>query len=122
MKLTQHLSERNFFKILAIFWTIVIFYLCLEEAPSVPKISFQYKDKVAHFIFYFVFVFFWTKSFKNKKSQSFVIILIIAIVLGITIEVLQENFTQNRTFDWYDILANSVGAITCFTFVKKFLQ
>ena len=43
-----------------------------------------------------------------------------AVILGIAIEFLQENFTHNRTFDWYDILANSIGAIVSFIYVKKF--
>lgn len=120
MKLTQHLLVHNLFKILALLWTILIFYFCLEEAPSVPKFTFQYKDKVVHFIFYFVFVYFWTKGLKNKTINYISIILFLAITIGITIEFLQDNFTQNRTFDWYDILANSLGAIASFIYVKKF--
>lgn len=110
----------NLFKILAFVWTLLIFYLCLEETPSVPKITFQYKDKVVHFIFYFVFVYFWTKSLKNKHFNYLLIILFLAVITGILIEFLQENFTQNRSFDWYDILANSIGAIASFMYVKKF--
>ena len=122
MKHTHHLLVHNLFKILAFFWTLLIFYLCLEEAQSVPKITFQYKDKVAHFICYFVLVYFWIKSFKNIRLNYILIILILAIVMGVTVEVLQENFTINRTFDWYDILANSLGATVSFIYVKKFMQ
>jgi VanZ family protein len=112
--------EYKLFKILAFFWTLLIFYLCLDDSPSIPKINFQYKDKVVHFIFYFVFVYFWTKSLKNKTFNFVIIILFLAIITGITIEFLQENFTNHRTFDWYDILANSVGAVASFIYVKKF--
>lgn len=93
--------------------------MCLDDSPNVPKITFQYKDKVVHFIFYFVFVYFWAKSLKNIRFNYTVIILVLALLLGITIEFLQENFTINRTFDWYDILANSLGAIASFMFVNK---
>ncbi|MES2864525.1 MAG: VanZ family protein [Bacteroidota bacterium] len=110
----------NLFRILAFSWTILIFYFCLEEAPSVPKFTFQYKDKVVHFIFYFILVYFWTKSLKSIRLNYIQIILISAIVLGITIEVMQESFTVNRTFDWYDILANSIGALASFIYVNKF--
>jgi len=109
----------NLFKIFALLWTLLIFYLCLDDSPNVPKITFQYKDKVVHFIFYFVFVYFWAKSLKNIRFNYTLIILVLALILGITIEVLQENFTVNRTFDWYDILANSIGAIASFTYVNK---
>lgn len=110
----------NLFKILALIWTILIFYFCLEEVPSVPKITFQFKDKVVHFIFYFVFVYFWTISLQNKRLNYVLIILFLALIIGVSIEFLQENFTSNRTFDWYDILANSIGAIASFIYVKKF--
>jgi hypothetical protein len=120
VKPTHHLLVHNLFKILAFIWTLLIFYLCLDDSPSVPKINFQYKDKVVHFIFYFGFVYFWTKGLKNKFLNYRLIILFLAIIIGITIEFLQENFTIHRTFDWYDILANSIGAIASFTYVKKF--
>ena len=110
----------NLFKILALIWTILIFYFCLEEVPSVPKITFQFQDKVVHFIFYFVFVYFWTISLQNKRLNYVLIILFLALIIGVSIEFLQENFTSNRTFDWYDILANSIGAIASFIYVKKF--
>jgi len=48
------------------------------------------------------------------------IILVFALGIGIAIEFLQENFTEKRTFDSYDILANSIGAIASFLYVKKF--
>jgi VanZ family protein len=112
--------EHNLFKILAFFWTLLIFYLCLDDSPSVPKINFQYKDKVVHFIFYFVFVYFWTKSLKNKSFNYISIILFLAVIIGVAIEFLQENLTLHRTFDWYDILANSIGAMASFIYVKKF--
>ncbi len=120
MKHTHHLLEHNLFKILAFFWTLLIFYLCLDDSPSVPKINFQYKDKVVHFIFYFVFVYFWTKSLKKTSFNYILIILVLALIMGISIEFLQENLTLHRTFDWYDILANSIGAMASFIYVKKF--
>lgn len=120
MKITQYLLEHNLYKIIAVFWTLLIVYLCLDDAPNIPKFTFHYKDKIVHFIFYFVFVYFWTKSLKNKNENSIVIILFFALVIGVSIEFLQENFTDNRTFDWYDILANSIGAIASFMYVKKF--
>ena len=120
VKITQRLLEHNLYKIFAIFWTLLIVYLCLDDAPNVPKFAFQYKDKIVHFIFYFIFVFVWTKSLKNKSLKSVLIVLFLAILFGVLIEFLQENITLNRTFDWFDILANARGAITGFIYIKKF--
>lgn len=120
VKTTQHLLEHNLYKVFAVLWTLVIFYLCLDDSPNLPKFTFPYKDKVVHFIFYFVFVFFWIKSLKIKSNDYLVVVLFVALLQGIGIEFLQENFTIHRTFDWYDILANSIGAIVSLITIKKF--
>ncbi|WP_353168072.1 VanZ family protein [Flavobacterium sp.] len=120
MKSTRHLLGHNFFKITAIFWTLLIFYLCLNDVPSLPSIPIENLDKIIHFIFYFVFVFLWIMSFKNISLRYFLIVLFIALLLGISIEFLQKNYTKNRAFDWYDIVANTLGAITGFILVKYY--
>ncbi len=122
MKITQHLLEHNLYKIFAVIWTLLIVYLCLDDAPNVPNISFPNKDKLVHFIFYFIFVFSWIKSKKNSTFDYLLVILCLGLLLGILIEVLQENFTKNRTFDWFDILANSIGAFASFFLIKKFYK
>lgn len=120
VKLTHHLLVHNLFKILAFLWTLLIVYLCLDDSPNLPNFTFQYKDKVVHFIFYFLFVYFWTKSLKNKSLNYILIILFLGVTLGVIIEFMQKIVTLHRTFDWYDILANSIGAIASFIYVKKF--
>lgn len=88
--------------------------------PSLPIVPIENIDKIIHFVFYFVFVFLWIKSINPISIYYFLIVVLIAIILGITIEFLQEKFTQNRVFDWYDILANSMGAITSFILIKSY--
>jgi VanZ family protein len=114
--------EHNLYKFFAISWTLIILYLCLDDAPNVPNFNFPNKDKLVHFIFYFVFVFIWSKSIIHKDLKKVLLILGFAIFLGCTIEVLQENFTLHRSFDWYDILANTIGAMVSFILVIKFYQ
>jgi VanZ family protein len=115
MKITQLLSEHKFF-FLAIFWTILITTLSLITIERVPSfaITLQHKDKVVHFVFYFVFVIAWNLSLMQKIKKFKVKVLSIAIVYGIVIEVLQYVLTENRTADFFDVLANSLGAILAF--------
>jgi VanZ family protein len=120
VKITRHLSGHNLFKIIAIFWTLLILYLCLNDLSGLPAVSIKNIDKIIHFVFYFVFVFLWIKSIKPISINYFLMVLFIAIIFGIGIEFLQEKFTQNRIFDWYDIVANSLGAITSFILVKSY--
>lgn len=101
----------------AILWTLVILILSLitihSEAVNIP---IEGKDKVVHFAFYFMFVFLWSKAFNYKKT---VIILCIAIGYGIIIEVLQHVATTTRQFDYFDIIANVLGALTGFFVISK---
>ncbi|WP_353078293.1 VanZ family protein [Flavobacterium sp.] len=85
-----------------------------------PIIPFENIDKIIHFVFYFVFVFLWIMSLKHISLRYFLIVLFIALLLGISIEFLQEKYTKNRAFDWYDIVANALGAITSFILVKSY--
>ena len=123
VKITKHLSERNFL-ILAILWTIGITIGSLVSLNNTPKLSIPGKDKTAHFIFYFVFVLFWFLALKSKvKNRNFNLVLVFAAVLyGITMEVLQSLLTENRQADFYDILANTFGAIFGIFIVSVFLN
>ena len=112
MKIIKHLSERNFL-FFAIVWTVFITVASLVSFNSVPKVAIPGNDKLVHFLFYFFFVVFWSialhKNFYSKK-YSFIIV-VFAIVYGIIIEVLQGVLTSTRQADFYDVLANTAGAI-----------
>ena len=112
MKITKHLSERNFL-LLAIIWTFLITVASLVSSSAIPKVNLLWNDKIVHFLFYFFFVVFWSialhKNFYSKK-YSFIIV-VFAIVYGIIIEVLQELLTTTREPDLYDVFANALGAI-----------
>ncbi|VXB16513.1 conserved membrane hypothetical protein [Flavobacterium sp. 9AF] len=119
MKITQHLLERKFFY-LAITWTAIVAYLCLISisSKSVALLEVPFKDKIVHFIFYFLLYFFWIKALKKNKIVTQFKIVLILILYGIIIEVLQEIFTSDRQGDFFDVLANSLGALTSFVFLR----
>ena len=112
MKITQLLSELKFV-LLAVAWTVLITVLSLISFERTPSFMLQlpFKDKLVHFIFYFVFVVLW--CFGLHKTDK-IKILLIAVVYGIIIEILQYVLTENRTADFYDVLANSLGAFLAF--------
>ncbi|NJM78584.1 MAG: VanZ family protein [Flavobacterium sp.] len=118
MKSTLKLSERSYL-IIAIAWTLLLTYLCLtsiKKEPFLPSIT--NKDKIVHFLFYFIFVLFWSRAFKSISLRKLLVIVLIAIVYGIIIEVLQSMFTVSREADVYDVLANAIGALTAFIFLQ----
>lgn len=117
MKITQRLLERKFY-ISAIVWTITITALSLLSLQQLPSISIiKFKDKIIHFMFYFVFVFLWCKAF-NATIKKSIVIVFVAIVYGIIIEALQDALTTNRVADVYDALTNTLGAVTAALFLR----
>jgi VanZ family protein len=106
------LSGRNFFW-LAIIWTVLITIASLVSFNSIPKVKIVGSDKMIHFLFYLVFVILWGLAKKqiyfNRKYDF--LIVVIAIIYGIIIEVLQSVLTSTRQADFYDVLANAIGAI-----------
>lgn len=82
-------------------------------------ILFPHFDKLVHFGLYFVLVAAWVVFFNLKSDLTIhqkrnwnIILLLAAIAHGIIIEFLQGSDFINRDFDWYDALADSLGAIT----------
>jgi VanZ family protein len=106
---------------LAATWTLFIVIMCLKPAGSETIVSFRNADKIAHFSFYFVFVVLWYKFLSLLQSKYFknYFVIIIAIVFSILIEIAQKTFTNSRQGDFWDVLANSVGALVGFFAVSK---
>ena len=112
MKITKHLSERNFL-FLAILWTVGITIASLISLSNVEKVAIPGKDKAVHFVFYFIFIILWFFAFQlYKKSKYFNLkLFLIAVFYGILMEFFQSVFTKNREGDFYDAIANTFGAL-----------
>ena len=112
MKIIKHLSERKFL-FLAITWTVFVVVASLVSFNSVPKVKVIGSDKLVHFLFYLIFVVFWglVKRQSYFKIKYDLLIVAFAILYGIIIEILQGVLTKTRQADFYDVVANSLGAI-----------
>ena len=68
-------------------------------------------DKWVHFGLFAVLLFLWRMCFlKNTRSVD-AIILLLAGIYGLSIELIQKEWIPNRSFDWFDLLADMVGSI-----------
>ena len=112
VKIIKHLSERKFL-FLAITWTVFVVVASLVSFNQVPKVKVIGSDKLVHFLFYLIFVVLWSLAKKQTcfKIKYSLLIVVIAIVFGIIIEILQGVLTKTRQADFYDVVANSLGAI-----------
>lgn len=79
---------------------------------------------MVHFVFYFLFVILWLKAIKqcNFPIKNSILILAFAILYGLLMEFCQKIFTTNRSADFLDALANTLGAITGYVIINLFLN
>ncbi|MBC5837134.1 VanZ family protein [Flavobacterium muglaense] len=100
---------------IAVFWTLVVAYLCLTPSTNIPKFTFLYLDKLVHFFFHFVFTALWILFFKIKMQNAkdfspYLTSFSLSVFFGITIEIVQGLFTTTRSADVFDVFANIFGA------------
>lgn len=111
--LLQHLKTYKY----AYLWAILATFLCGTNGHNIPQFSFTDLfgiDKLAHMLLFGTETFLIaiaTQKLDDYKS-SFQIILpafLIGTVFGIIIEILQATLFTNRSFDYLDMLANTIG-------------
>lgn len=97
---------------------IIIFYLCCLITPDeVPEIDgIPHMDKVVHFVMYFGLSLVASCNYiLDKKGHIIILKLIvfaiaIPIIYGGIIEIVQSYYF-NRTGDWFDFLADTLGSL-----------
>lgn len=105
------MPKNNYFW-LAIIWTLLITFLCLEPSRDLPKIEINNIDKLVHGSVYILFTGLWYLYFKTQNPIKTAIIkaFFLAVGYGIWIEIAQYFFTTTRRADVLDALANTFGA------------
>lgn len=109
---------------IAVLYSILILVLSLVNLNEVKIVKLEASDKIYHFVCYAFMSFLWsyfTKStLKALKNRAIFVLIFSISVFGIIIEVLQLKLTDYRAFDWWDILANFVGAVFGIIIFKLF--
>ena len=99
-----------YFQIIGSFLILsLVSYLHFMQPPSLDVISFTQVDKLAHFLMFF-FTMMWFMYVSKKWLVSAVSLLLLALVL----EWIQMNYIINRSFDWFDLIADGIGIVVCF--------
>lgn len=111
--------------ILALAWTAVIFALCCTPGRYVPTahwldlLSF---DKLVHASIFFVLSSLWflylVKS-RNVRASGIALVLVACVGYGGMLEVLQAKVFSQRSGDWADFIANSLGCLLALLFFSR---
>ncbi len=110
--------------------TMVVIYGSLTANPNVPVVFEDHTDKVYHLTAYLLLMISWYLFFKNRYlstqfsakrmlwSDLFSFERSIAIgaatlcfIIGSIIELAQGYLVKNRSMEWDDVLANTVGIL-----------
>ena len=94
---------------------IILFLLSSLSNNELPKINFKHIDKVEHFIAYFTLSFLWFLALKTSKvsfKKALIFAVLFTTMYGVFDELHQKFFTNDRTGDVFDLIADFLGATT----------
>jgi hypothetical protein len=92
-----------------ILWAVVVFGLHAMSSKSFPKITFWENlgpDKIIHGFMFAVGTSLAIFSGWGRMRSA-----ISWICLGVLLEHYQFFFTKDRSFDWFDVVADTMGAL-----------
>lgn len=81
----------------------------LPEESFFSKIPFF--DKWVHMGIFCTIIILWSWSMQLIGYKQLSILLLLAITYGFLIEVVQYQFIPGRSFDMFDVLADSIGSL-----------
>ena len=115
------------------FWPAVVafiiatFLFCLpgDEFPEAGWLDKIYFDKLVHVGLFLTLVFLWILPARERADNQrtinkiFLGITLAFVVYGIAIEFIQLHFIPHRSFDFFDIVADSAGCVLGSIAAKK---
>ena len=108
----RNLAVRHnfYFQIIGSFLILsLVSYLHFMQPPSLDVISFTLVDKLAHFL-----MFFFTMMWFMYVSKKWLVTAVSLLLLALVFEWIQMNYIINRSFDWFDWIADGIGIVLCF--------
>ncbi len=106
-------------------WVLVIIVLSLMPKSSlgIKRVKlFENSDKIVHFMMYAILTILAIMALKKRDvctKRCLTIISIFSIFLGVLMEFLQEYLDIGRSFDTFDILANTTGVLFVIIFLNN---
>ena len=107
----RNLTVRHnfYFQIIGSFLILsLVSYLHFMQPPSLDVISFTLLDKLAHFL-----MFFFTMMWFMYVSKKWLVTAVSLLLLALLFEWIQMNYIINRSFDWFDWIADGIGIVLC---------
>lgn len=102
----------------ALGWLVLLTHLLTLPGNAFPKtriLHLPYTDKLAHALFFALLAFLFYLPWRIKKFEGFDYakacwIGLLVTAYGLLMEYVQREFVALRSFDWWDVVADAVGA------------
>ncbi len=97
-----------------IFYSLLLgfYFLALSPINEVNESFFPFNiqnfDKIVHFTVFSFLAFFLSV---HKSEMKGIQVLLSLFLVGLSIELLQDAMPYNRTFDYNDLIANTLGSL-----------
>ncbi|WP_229248749.1 VanZ family protein [Dyadobacter sandarakinus] len=101
-----------------IFWTALILVACTwpgKDIPAAPVVGF---DKVVHAGLFTAWIILWTLAYPGMGRK----LVLIGMAYGLGLEFYQQLLPFDRTFDWWDAVADAAGVLLGFGIVSVILK
>jgi hypothetical protein len=113
---------REYFKAAQFVWAAFVFIIHLMpvDRDDIRRFDFPYADKWIHGALFFILAAFAFLSTSQRRSvtSAFALVFIACIAYGGLLEVIQYTFTEERSGDWLDWLADAAGTLAGVGFAK----
>ena len=86
----------------------LLIYLHFMQPLSID-VGLTLFDKLVHFLMFFFTMMWFMYITKNWLVSAFSL-----LILGLILEWIQMNYIINRSFDWFDWIADGAGILICF--------
>lgn len=106
-------------------WIVIMCYLLFIPASQIPGKAFlniPNLDKIVHFGMFFILCLLLFRPVKQFTPNFYFWTPLLALVLAVSLEFLQEHITASRSSDAFDLLANSAGLAFAAIFYRLFIN
>lgn len=124
-------------KLLNSYWTAVAFWLAVlvlmcTPGQDLPELGSWTEiinlDKIIHLLLFGTMTYlFMRPTFQRMENKAaaapvFLKITLSVCIWGLTTEYIQQFWVQGRTLDFFDFLADSVGAFAAYFYARKYVH
>lgn len=122
----EEVKDKKIWHVLLILYCLLIFVLSSIPGENFPKVDFEFSDKFVHLIEYSILYILFFYSLKNQskyvklRDYALEFSVLFTSLYGVTDE-LHQYFVLNRSCEFMDWVADTLGAIIMYFIFKKVL-